>query len=117
MNSIAVIKPPPVETPTFVERVAEYMPWIGFVFVAGPPVLFLVVPCLVLALSLLPAFAFLVTLVAALIALMVVAVCAGALIATPYLMIRRVRIGRRVRSDVGERTAHVVAVGSREATA
>src|SRR3954447_7940891 len=117
MSSIAVIKPPPAALPTFVERLAEYMPWIGFVFVAGPPVAFLAIPCVVLALSLVWAFALLFTLLAALAAVAGAVGFAGALLASPYLLVRRFRARQRARADLGGPTAHLAAVSSRRAIA
>jgi hypothetical protein len=117
MSSRAVINPPPPELPTLVERLVEYMPWIGFVFVAGPPVAFLAIPCVLLALSLVWAFALLFALLATLGAVVAALGFAGALLASPYLLVRRVRVRNRARADLGGPTAHVVAVGSRKALA
>jgi hypothetical protein len=136
MNSNASIKPALVERPstptsaarssghlagsdrpTFGELVAESVSWIGFVFVAGPPLIFLAVPWLVLVLSLIWPFAFLFMLAAAFIAVIAAVGFAGAVLATPYLLIRRVRARRTVRAHVSDSTAHLLAVESSRAIA
>jgi hypothetical protein len=55
----------------------------------GPPVVFLAAPCLFLALLLIGPFAVIVTLVVALLVTAALVAGIGALLATPYLMIRR----------------------------
>ena len=73
------------------EMVEDALPYIFFIPVAGPPVILLLGPLLILVLLLIPPAAFLITLV------LVVAVAAGllfalgALIASPYLLVRHLR--------------------------
>jgi hypothetical protein len=57
----------------------------------GPPVVFLMAPCLFRALILIGPFAALVTLVVALLAAAALVAGIGALLATPYLILRRRR--------------------------
>jgi hypothetical protein len=117
MSYSAIVKPRPADLPTFAERLVESMPWIGFVFVAGPPVVFLAIPCVVLALSLVWAFTLLFALLAALGAVVAALGFAGALLASPFVLVGRVRARRRARADVGGPTSHLVAVGSPRAIA
>lgn len=116
MSSIAATKPP-ADFPTFVERLVEYVPWVGFVFVAGPPVAFLAIPCVILALSLVWAFALLFAVLAALSAAVAAAALVLALVGSPYLLFRRFRAHREARADAGGPSAPLVAVGSRRAIA
>ena len=118
MSPVAPIKAPQVERPTVGEEIAEFIPWIGFVFVAGPPIAFVAVPLLVLVLGgLIWAFALLFAVVTAFIAVMAALGFSGALLASPYLLIRRVRARRRVRADLADPAAHLVAVKSPQAVA
>jgi hypothetical protein len=77
------------ERPTFREMLDDVLPVIGVVFVAGPPVVFLAAPWLLLVLMLSGPFALVV-------AFVVVGLVAGALIATlgalvvaPFVLVRR----------------------------
>jgi hypothetical protein len=116
MSSIAHIEPAPGDRPTFADEAAACIPWIGFVFVAGPPVALLAIPLLILGLSLFWPFLLLFTLVAACVALMTAVVLAGALLAAPYMLIRRVRARRKVSADVTA-SAHLVSAESPRAVA
>lgn len=62
-----------------------------FVVFYGPPVLFLVIPWLLLGLMLMGPFTLVLTLVAALLAAAALIVGAGALVAMPFLMLRNRR--------------------------
>jgi hypothetical protein len=98
MTSITHTKPAPVESHPYEELAADSIPWIGFVFVAGPPLIFLAVPLVVFALSLIWAFPLLFALVAAVVAVMAVVGLAVALVAVPYVLIRRALEHRTARA-------------------
>lgn len=104
------------ERPTFGEMVAEIVPLIGFIPVAGPPVIFVLGPWLFLVLMLAGPFACLFALVVVMIvAAMVLAALAGAvlaLLAAPYLLVRYVREHRARHASLGARAPQFVAVGS-----
>jgi hypothetical protein len=74
--------------PTLGAEVAEIDPLISTVFVSGPPVLVAWAGTVLFALMLAGPFALLVTLVVAFAAAAAVLVLAGAVLATPYLLIR-----------------------------
>ena len=69
----------------------DVVPLLLFVAVAGPPVLFIVAPWVLLALMLCGPFAVALALVAALATAAVLVACTAALLATPYLVLRRRR--------------------------
>ncbi|HXD58619.1 MAG TPA: hypothetical protein VN606_11905 [Thermoleophilaceae bacterium] len=70
------------------ERIAESL---GFVFLAGPPVAFLLVPWLIVVLLIIPPAALLLTLVAVVVVVGAVLAAIGAIIASPYLIVRHLR--------------------------
>jgi hypothetical protein len=70
------------------ERIAET---VGYVFVAGPPVAFLLVPWLIVVLLIIPPAALVLTLVAVVVVLGAVLAAIGAIIASPYLIVRHLR--------------------------
>jgi hypothetical protein len=74
--------------PTLGERLGEVLPLIFFVPVAGPPVILLLGPLLLLVLLLIPPAALLITLVVAFLLGAGLLVALGALIASPYLLVR-----------------------------
>jgi hypothetical protein len=84
------------------ERIAES---VGFVFVAGPPVAFLLVPWLIVVLLIIPPAAVVLTLVAVVVVLGAVIAAIGAIIASPYLIVRHLR------------ARHAAAVAAQPATA
>jgi hypothetical protein len=69
------------ERPTVCELLQRVVPGIFFVPLAGPPVILLLGPWLILVLLIIPPAAFLITLVLVL----------GALIASPYLVVRNLQ--------------------------
>ena len=103
----------------------ELLPVIDVVPVAGPPVLFLAAPWLLLVLMLAGPFALLVTLavlvVATVLLVALAAAVAGALLASPYLLARRViaHLAARPRrtAPVPAPAASLVAIHSREVRA
>ena len=86
------------DPPTIAERFGETVPLISAPAFFGPPVIFLFGPWLLLVLLLIPPAALLITLmvIVALGAGLVVAL--GALIASPYLLVRHLRAGHAAAS-------------------
>jgi len=80
------------DPPTVAERLGETVPLIGAPAFFGPPVLFLLGPWLLLVLLLIPPAAVLITLVAVMLLGAGLLVALGALIASPYLLVRHVRV-------------------------
>jgi hypothetical protein len=76
--------------PTFGEIVDEILPITDVVFVAGPPVIFVAVPWLLLALMLSGPFAVLVALMVLLAGVVVLFAAIVAIVATPCLVVRGV---------------------------
>jgi hypothetical protein len=95
---------------TLREEVAEFDPIIGTVFVAGPPVLLAWAGTVLFALMLAGPFALLVTLVVALAAAAAVVTLAGAVLATPYLLVRHFRLRLANRRHVSEGWAPMATV-------
>jgi hypothetical protein len=98
--------------PTLGDQIAEVHALFDTVFVAGPPVLVAGAGTVLLALMLAGPFALLVTLVVVLVAAMLLVALAGAILASPYLLVRhlRVRLEKRRRfSEVSAPIATVVA--------
>lgn len=91
--------------PTLRDLDAEISPVVGAVYVAGPPVLLAWAGTVLFALMLAGPFALLVTLVVAFVAVAAVVTLAGAILATPYLLIRHAR-----RHHVSEAWAPIAAV-------
>ena len=115
MQNTQRITPTASRPPTLREEVAEIDPIIGTVFVAGPPVLLAWAGTVLFALMLAGPFALLVTLVAVFAAAAVVVTLAGAVLATPYLLVRhlRARFAERRRASQGPAPmAAVVAAGA-----
>jgi hypothetical protein len=119
MDTTVLISPPVApgraasERPTSREMLAEAIPLIGAVAGYGPPVIFLAGPWLLLGLMLSGSFAFLLTLVTAmLVAATVLVALTAAILAAPYLLIRRLRSYRATRAFNNNRAARLVPVGS-----
>jgi hypothetical protein len=87
------------ETPTWGDMLGEVASLLGVVFVAGPPVILLLGPWALIVLMLAAPFAVLMTLAVLFMAAMTLVAVTGAILASPYLLIRgrvRHRRGRRV---------------------
>jgi len=114
MHTTELSKPPAApgrSTPG--EMLAEVVPLVGAVAGEGPPVIFLAGPWLFLGLMLSGPFAFLVTLVAAmLVAATVLVALTGAFLAAPYLLIRGLRWYRARRAFSNDHAARLVPVRS-----
>ena len=87
-------RPAASEHPTVPDLLQRVLPEIFFVPVAGPPVILLLGPWLLLVLLLIPPAAFLITLLLVLVAGAGVLVALGALIASPYLLVRHLHARR-----------------------
>ena len=82
------------ERPAFDEVLREIVPLVGVVVVAGPPVVLLAGPLVLLALMVAGPFVLVLTLVALLVGSMVLVALIGAILASPYVLVRRLREGR-----------------------
>jgi hypothetical protein len=100
---------------TLRDEVAEIDPIIGTVFVAGPPVLIMWAGTVLFALMLAGPFALLVTLVIVFAAAAALVVLAGAILASPYLLIRHLRLRLAQRSHLVHGSAPIVPVVARAA--
>jgi len=99
--------------PTFREMLAETIPLVGAIAGYGPPVIFLAGPWLLLALMLSAPFAVLLTLIAAmLVAATVLVALAAAIVAPPYLLVRRLRTHRARRAFSNDRAPRLVPIRS-----
>jgi hypothetical protein len=94
--------PPASAPPTVDELLEDTLPLIDTVFVAGPPVLVAWAGTVLLALMLAGPFALLVTFVVALAAAAALVTLAGAILATPYLLIRHFRLRLAKRRHISE---------------
>jgi hypothetical protein len=115
MNTNEPISPTASAPPTLGDMLADIVPVLGTVFVAGPPVLVAWAATVLLALMLAGPFAFLVTLIVVLVAAAALVTLAGAILATPYLLVRHLR-GHRVRHTTRYMERQLVAVESQRAT-
>ena len=79
----------------------------------GPPVVFLVGPWLLLALVLAGPFALVVTLAALMAAAAALVGLVGAILATPYVLVRRLRDFRSRRASMRAPAAHLITGESR----
>jgi hypothetical protein len=100
-------------SPTFGDQLAEDLVLIGAVYQAGPPVLVAGVGTVLFALMLAGPFALVVTLVVVLAAATALVALAGAILATPYLLIRHVSRRLAARGHVSEGWAPIAPVAAR----
>ena len=106
------------EYPTFGDVLAETIPLVGAIAGYGPPVIFLAGPWVLLALMLCAPFAVLLTLIGAmLLAATVLVVLTAAILAAPYLLVRRLHGVRARRASSGHRPAQFIPVGSTQVAA
>ena len=101
--------------PALGDMLDDMVPVLGTVFVAGPPVLVAWAGTVLLALMLAGPFALLVTLIVVLVAAAALVALAGAILATPYLIVRHLR-RHRARQTTSYVKPQLVAVESRRAT-
>ena len=102
--------------PALGDMLDDIVPVLGTVFVAGPPVLVAWAGTVLLALMLAGPFALLVTLIVVLVAAAALVTLAGAILATPYLIVRHLR-RHRARHTTSYVKPQLVAVESQRATA
>jgi hypothetical protein len=95
---------------TLGDQVAEILALVGSVFVAGPPVLVAWAGTVLLALMLAGPFALLVTLGVVLVAATLLVTLAGAILMTPYLLMRHLRLRLAKRRRVSEVPAPIATV-------
>jgi hypothetical protein len=115
MHTTELLTPTASGPPTLRDAVAEIDPLIGAVYVAGPPVLLAWAGTVLFALMLAGPFALLVALVVALAAAAAVVALAGAILATPYLLIRHFRLRVAKRRHVSQALAPIATVVAAEA--
>ena len=111
MNATDPITPTASGPPTLGDQLADILPVVDTVYVAGPPVLVAWAGMVLFALMLAGPFALVATLVVVLVAAAAVVTLAGAILATPYLLIRhfRLRLATRPHSGGAAPIATVVA--------
>ena len=85
-------------SPTFGELLEDTLPVIDTVYVAGPPVLLLWAGTVLLALMLAGPFALMAMVVVALAAATALVALAGAIVASPFLIVRHLRARRQRRA-------------------
>jgi hypothetical protein len=134
MTSTALIEPPAPpsadtptscrpnsQAPTLGQMVRAILPAICIPFVEGPPVLLVAAPPVLFGLLLVGPFVVLVTVVlftvVALVAAAGLVALAGAIVASPYLLIRHVREHRRVHTHIGAPAGQLVALEPRHSAA
>jgi hypothetical protein len=100
------------ERPTFGEILDDVLPVIGVIFVAGPPVVFLAAPWLLLALMLSAPFALLVAFVVVALVAVALLVTLAAVLAAPYVLVRRLRRSYRAAQPVTVPAARVASLHS-----
>jgi hypothetical protein len=91
MQTTAPITPTASGHPSVADQLADVLPVLDTVYVAGPPVVVAWAGLVLLALMLAGPFALLVTFVVVAVAVAAVVALAGAILATPYLLIRHFR--------------------------
>jgi hypothetical protein len=84
------------DSPTLAEGLGETLPLISAPAFFGPPVIFLLGPWLLLVLLLIPPAAFLITLAVVVLLGAGLLAALGALIASPYLLVRHLRARHRL---------------------
>lgn len=82
---------PASEAPTVADQIADVLPVLDTVYAAGPPVLLVWTGTVLFALMLAGPFAVMVTLALALAAAAALVALAGAILASPFLLVRHVR--------------------------
>jgi hypothetical protein len=110
MDTTEPLSPTASGPPALGDLLAEVLPVVGTVFVAGPPVLVAWAGTVLFALMLAGPFALLVTLVVALAAAAALVMLAGAILATPYLLIRHFRRRLATRRHFSEGWAPIATV-------
>ena len=110
MNTTEPITPKAPGPPTLGDQLADVLPVVDTVYAAGPPVLLAWAGTVLFALMLAGPFALVATLAIVLVAAAAVVALAGAILATPYLLIRHFRMRLATRSHFSEGTAPIATV-------
>ena len=110
MNATDTITPTASGPPTLGDQLAEVLPIVDTVYVAGPPLLVAWAGTVLFALMLAGPFALVATFVVVLVAAAAVVTLAGAILATPYLLIRHFRLRLAKRRHVSEGWAPIATV-------
>jgi hypothetical protein len=110
MDTTEPLSPTASGSPTLGDQLAAVLPVFDTVFVAGPPILVAWAGTVLLALMLAGPFALLVTFVLVVVAAAAVVALAGAILATPYLLIRHLRRRVAKRRHVSEAWAPMATV-------
>jgi hypothetical protein len=110
MNTTDPITPTASGPPTLGDQLAEVLPIVDTVYGAGPPVLVAWAGMVLFALMLAGPFALVATLVVVLAAAAAVVALAGAILATPYLLIRHLRVRVATRRHLSEGPAPIATV-------
>jgi len=110
MTTTEPITPTASGPPTLGDQLAEVLPLVDTVYVAGPPVLLAWAGTVLFALMLAGPFALVATLAVVLAAAAAIVALAGAILATPYLLIRHFRVRLAKRRHVSEAPAPIATV-------
>jgi hypothetical protein len=110
MNTTNPITPTASGPSTLGDQLAEILPVVDTVYVAGPPVLVAWAGTVLFGLMLAGPFALVVTLALVLVAAAAVVTLAGAILATPYLLIRHFRQRLATRPHFAEGAAPIATV-------
>jgi hypothetical protein len=110
MNTTESFTPTASGPPTLGDQFSEVLPVIDTVYVAGPPVLVVWAGTVLFALMLAGPFALVVALALALAAAVALVTVAGAILATPYLLIRHFRARVAKRRHVSEAPAPIATI-------
>jgi hypothetical protein len=113
MHTTESISPTASGPPTLRDQLADVLPLADTVFVAGPPIVVAWAGTVLFALMLAGPFALVATLVVVLVAAAAIVALAGAILATPYLLIRHVRLRVAKRRHVAEVRAPIAALIAR----
>ena len=109
----ASTSPHAAASPTFGDVLAETVPLVGVIPVAGPPAVLLIGPWLLCGLMLAGPFALLLTIVALLVAAAAVVALIRAIIAAPYVLFQHLRAHRRGQLSMHAPAVQLVAAGTR----
>jgi hypothetical protein len=110
MKTTDPITPTASGHPNLGDQIADVLPVVDTVYVAGPPVLLAWAGTVLFALMLAGPFALVVTLAVVLVGAAAVVTLAGAILAAPYLLIRHFRVRLAKRRHVSEAPAPIATV-------
>jgi hypothetical protein len=113
MNTNEPISPTASARPALGDMLADIVPVLDTVFVAGPPLLAAWAGTVLFALMLAGPFALLVTLIVVLVVAAALVTLAGAILATPYLLVRHFRQRLAKRRHVSDNWAPIATVVAR----